>query len=306
MPELAFLSNRTVLLIGDHQVDRTLVEHFCKLSGRDAVAVDRTHSWGEALTHGDAPLGHYCHVPEYDFVLLAVYSFGVDTSEFWRSEHMYNAPGRFEERVKDLWEPMLVRMTSSAHTSPALPAPRARAYPDLIVFNSGLWDLARYAMEDVQTGAVLLDNLSEERILAWRSRMVDMLSHLHTTWPRTPRIAWRNTHIPLASEASTVEWFLGNQGDAPKKNHPLYHANRIAQLNNAQASALHPHGDDVAKGLLNRAARIPKNVVAAPWAEIMLGQDQHQLDPLNPNLQPGGTLFAEMLLWHLREAVSSR
>ncbi len=39
------------------------------------------------------------------------------------------------------------------------------------------------------------------------------------------------------------------------------------------------------------------------FAQVLMGQDQHSLNPLAPGQLPGGALFAEMLLWHLRDAV---
>lgn len=308
----AFVKNRTVLMIGDHQVDQSLVSHFCALTGHTIQAVDKTHPWGSSLNavppkHGftpiknNAPLAHYCYVPEYDFLLTSVYSYGADALDSWRGEDLYNAPGLFEDRVTDLFHPYLRDMASEAHTSPALPLPRSKAEPDLILFNSGLWDLARWARYDIDTGVGLLENLSEERIMWWRSRMVDMLASVRKAWRRT-RIVWRNTAYPLASEATTVEAFLGIEGER-RKNHPLYHANRIAQLNNAQKSALDVHGDDVVKGERARTARMPRDVVGLEFAQVLMGQDQHSLNPLAPSQLPCGALFAEMVLWHLRDAV---
>lgn len=308
----AFLTNRTVLMIGDHQVDKALVEHLCALTGHTIQAVDKNHPWGGSINavppkHGftpvknNAPLAHYCYLPEYDFLVTSIYAYGADTFDSWRGEELYNAPGLFEDRVTDLYVPYMRDMASRTHTSPALPLPRARAEPDLVIFNSGLWDLARWARFDIDTGAGLLENLSEERIMWWRSRMVDMLGSVRRAW-RRPRIVWRDTAYPLASEASTVEAFLGIEGEV-RKNHPLYHANRIAQINNAQHSALDVHGDDVVKGEVSRAARMPADVVPLNFAQVLMGQDQHSLNPLAPGQLPGGALFAEMLLWHLRDAV---
>lgn len=310
----SFLRNRTVLMIGDHQVDQSLVSHFCALTGHEVKTVDKSHPWGSSLNtvppkHGftpiknNAPLAHYCYLPEYDFLLTSVYSYGADTSDTWRNEDLYNAPGLFEDRVTDLFRPYLRDMASSSLTSPNLPLPRGKSEPDLIIFNSGLWDLARWARIDIDTGVGLLENLSEERIMWWRSRMVDMLNSLRTTWRKT-RIVWRDTSYPLASEASTVEAFLGIEY-GPRKNHPLYHANRIAQLNNAHKSALDVHGDDVVKGELARSARIPKETVGLNFADVLMGQDQHSLNPLAPSQLPCGALFGEMMLWQLRDAIVS-
>lgn len=309
----AFLTNRTVLMIGDHQVEFTLVTHFCTLTGHTVQAVDRSHPWGSSLDlvppkHGFTPLkntfplAHYCYLPEYDFLLTSVYSYGADTSETWRGEELYNAPGLFEDRVTDLYKPYMRDMASKSLTSPNLPLPRKQAEPDLILFNSGMWDLARWARLDIDGGVGLLENLSEQRVMWWRSRMVDMLNSLRKAFRHT-RIVWRDTAYMLASEASTVEAFLGIEREQ-RKNHPLYHANRIAQLNQAQRAALEPHGDDVAKGERSRNNRMPNGIVGLNFAQVLLGQDQISKTPLAPSQLPAGALFAEMLMWHLKDAVS--
>lgn len=78
--------------------------------------------------------------------------------------------------------------------------------------------------------------------------------------------------------------------------HPLFHLNRIVQLNAARQSVLSPTGDDVVKGVKNRSSRLPKNVADFDWGNVLLGQDHHQGHPINPSLDPGGSIFAEMLL----------
>lgn len=75
--------------------------------------------------------------------------------------------------------------------------------------------------------------------------------------------------------------------------------NRIVQLNDARRSALYPTGDDVIKGRLDRAARVGSDVVDFDWGRIMLGQDHHQIDQLHPGLNPGGSVFTDMLLHSL-------
>ncbi|PWY97819.1 hypothetical protein BCV70DRAFT_46044 [Testicularia cyperi] len=308
-----FFTNRTVLLIGDHKVDHAMVSHFCSLTGHHIETVDKEHPWGNSLNtvpprHGftpidrNGPLAHYCYLPEYDFLLTSVYSYGADVAESWKGEGLYNAPSLFEDRVTDLYQPYFKAMASSSETSPALPKPRVRAEPDLIFFNSGLWDLARWARQDIDTGVGLIENLSEERIFWWRARMVDMLTSIRKAWKK-PRIVWRDTHFPLATEATTVESFLGIEGQ-PRKNHPLYHANRIAQLNQAQRSVLEAHGEDVTKGERQRSSRLPSDVVGVPFAQILMGQDQSTDHPLVPSQLPCGALFAEVMLWNLRDALA--
>lgn len=78
--------------------------------------------------------------------------------------------------------------------------------------------------------------------------------------------------------------------------HPLFHLNRIAQLNAARKSVLYATGDDVVRGVRNRSSRLPKDILDFDIGTILLGQDHHQSHPINPSIDPAGSIFAEMLL----------
>ncbi|PWN89145.1 hypothetical protein FA10DRAFT_267741 [Acaromyces ingoldii] len=298
------LSNKTVVLIGD-RVDQALVEHFCSLAGHVVDRVDARHPWAERLAPGsfseESPLAHYCYVPEYDFFLTSVYHYGADQSFFFRGKPAWSATSTFEERVEKVIVPYLETTTKSFPASPTLPPPRTTAAaraPALVVLSSSFWDLAKFAQQDIDNLHSLVQDLDEERLLQWRSRHVDMLASLHRTFPRS-QLAWRSLHAPASSERATVEWWTGTQKDTDAaKNHPLFHLNRIVQLNSALKSALYPHGDDVVRGS-NRANRIPAGVRDLDWGNIMLGQDHRMADPVTPALNPGGSIFAEMLLGQL-------
>ncbi len=226
-----------------------------------------------------------------------------DTSDTWRNEDLYNAPGLFEDRVTDLFRPYLRDMASSSLTSPNLPLPRGKSEPDLIIFNSGLWDLARWARIDIDTGVGLLENLSEERIMWWRSRMVDMLNSLRTTWRKT-RIVWRDTSYPLASEASTVEAFL--ELNTVRERIIRSTTPTVLRSSTTRISQHSMYTETiVVKGELARSARIPKEIVGLNFADVLMGQDQHSLNPLAPSQLPCGALFGEMMLWQLRDAIVS-
>lgn len=78
--------------------------------------------------------------------------------------------------------------------------------------------------------------------------------------------------------------------------HPLFHLNRIAQLNAARKSVLYPTGDDIVKGVRNRSSRLPIDIYDFDIGSILLGQDHHQTHPINPSFDPAGSIFAEMIL----------
>lgn len=64
--------NKTILLVGD-QVDKSLVENFCSLTGGKIESVDGSHPWAKAALAGADPhtsttyqLAHYCYVPTHE------------------------------------------------------------------------------------------------------------------------------------------------------------------------------------------------------------------------------------------------
>lgn len=251
-----------------------------------------------------------------------MYHYGIDETDAWsKIGALYHAPGKFEDRVAKLYTPFFEAMSDKVHASSSLPLQRVRPQPDLIVFSSSFWDLARWAQQDIDSGKSAVSDLDETRLLEWRGRNVDMLNTLSQSsvgGKGSVPILWRSIHYPAENTAATVEWFTGQEqaaaapavggvgtgsgagaGDVIHKNHPLFHINRIHQLNHAQLSALMPSGDDKVKGKLQRSATIPESVALAPWGQIMLGQDDKQMDPLNPSANPGASLWAEMVLWNL-------
>jgi hypothetical protein len=220
------ISNKTVLLIGD-SIDEVLVDHFCTLIGRTTEFVDQRHPWGEAWTKvpeehrkiygsnsiakgnpGDTILAHYCYLPEYDFLLTSVYHYGTDLADTFLTSPQWTAPTFFENRVKDLYVPYMRDLATAHPASPSIPPPRIHPYPDLTIFSSSFWDLARFAQEDSMQMRSLVDDLSEHRLFKWRGRSVDMFQSIREVWKET-RLGWRSFHYPGDTEIATVEWFTG-------------------------------------------------------------------------------------------------
>lgn len=104
--------------------------------------------------------------------------------------------------------------------------------------------------------------------------------------------------VPLSGtrDTDTLAFSLYTLHSQTINRHPLFHMNRIAQLNAARKSMLYPTGDDVIKGTSNRSSRLPKDILDFDLGTILLGQDHHQAHPINPSLDPGGSIFAEMML----------
>jgi hypothetical protein len=207
-----------VLLIGD-SVDEAFVEHFCTLTGHTKEAVDQRHPWGSAWTTvpkehgsttavGDKALAHYCYLPEYDFLLTSIYHLGTDVADTFKGSPAWTAPTLFENRVEDLFVRYMKDLSAAHSAAPSIPPPRSKSEPDLAIFSTSFWDLARYAQEDTLQMRSLVDDVSEQRLMEWRGRSVDMLQSLRSVW-RDTRLAWRSLHAPGDTETATVEWWTG-------------------------------------------------------------------------------------------------
>jgi hypothetical protein len=220
------IGNKTVLLIGD-SVDEAFVEHFCTLTGHTKETVDQRHPWGSAWkilpkehevglssNPGDKALAHYCYVPEYDFLLTSVYHLGTDIQDTFHGSPAWTAPTLFEHRVEDVFVRFMKALATAHPAAPSIPAPRSKAYPDLAIMSSSFWDLARFAQEDTLQMRSLVEDVSEQRLLEWRGRSVDMLQSLQSAWKDT-KLAWRSLHAPGDTEMATVEWWTGaeNKGN---------------------------------------------------------------------------------------------
>ncbi|CAD6934053.1 unnamed protein product [Tilletia controversa] len=337
------VANRSVLILGD-AVDVGLVSHFCRLVQDSAlVKVDKKHPWGDALTKvpqnhvwpntapikvtgpshqhedPDAVLAQYCYVPHFDLLVTVVPTYGADYHDAFHEMKSYHSPGKYEHRLSDLVVPYLTEASkpSTSWSTHDLPKPRQSFTPDLTIVSSTFYDLALFALEDISNKGSLINDLTENRITEWRGRHVEMLAEtnrklkIHSGKKGGRGLAWRNLHIPNqgveGGAAATVDWFLGS---AENKNHPLFHVNRIAQLNAAWKSVVSPpegvrDANEVIKGSSqDRSAKLP-HVRGMNIADVLLGQDHNQQDRLVPGLSPGGALFAEMLLFELWSAVTN-
>ncbi|UZJ51445.1 hypothetical protein CBS101457_000765 [Exobasidium rhododendri] len=227
------IANKTVLLIGD-TVDETFVDHFCTLIGRTTEFIDQRHPWGEAWTKvpaehlkvhgsnmiakgnpGDKILAHYCYEPHYDFLITSAYHYGTDLADSFLTSPRWTAPTLFEHRVEDLYVKYMRDLASPHPASPSLPPPRSHAYPDLTIFSSSFWDLARFSQEDTMSLRSLSESLSEDRLFKWRARNVDMLHSLNENW-RDTKLAWRSLHYPGDNSIATVEWWSGLEKEGSK------------------------------------------------------------------------------------------
>ncbi len=86
-------------------------------------------------------LAHYCYAPGMDFLLIHLHTFGLDEEDYWKSKPSYIPPYTFEERVHRLVRPYIDRIRATTG--------RGANAPELIYLNSGMWDVMRFAHEDL-------------------------------------------------------------------------------------------------------------------------------------------------------------
>lgn len=310
------LKNRTILLVGD-AVDRAMVRDLCAMAGESSVAVDASHPWGASLKQvsaltgksaDHAVLADYCFLPQYSTLVTSFYHYGADTDELWRVQPPYFPPGPFEKRLKELLQPYLTDMASKPVYNGVRPS---SSQPDLVVFSSGLWDLAAWAMEDESERLDATGDLTEKRLEWWRSRMVDMLGELTKVVGKSVPLVWRSTHVPLATVKDTVESFLASTHTttpvAPiAPGHLFAHPNRIAQLNEARKSFFPLQGHDRVRGRLSKTIWSESNqprLLNMPFGEVTLGQPSNQDSLLNPGLESHSYLFWSMVFSQLHDSL---
>ncbi|WFD42289.1 hypothetical protein MPSI1_000931 [Malassezia psittaci] len=308
------IQNRTVLLVGD-TIDRSMVQNLCTMLGLSSVSVTADHAFGDSLknvesttTPGDTLLADYCYVEQYDTLFTSFYHYGIETSEVWNKQPTYYPPQRFEARVEELLGPYLQAL-SDPRTSTSLP-PRRKGI-DLAVFSSGLWDLATWAMEDVQMGVASSQDLTSQRMKNWRSRTVDMLSSLRSKVGKA-RIAWRSIPYPAAGAHGSVRSLLSSIKASFKptdesNERPFVYANRVSQLNSARAASLSLQGADNVRGTLGQVWTPSSHPTIGdiPLAEMTFGQETsgpHSV--FGTTLNPDAMLFWDAVLLELKIAVA--
>lgn len=336
----AAAQNRTVLLVGDHS-DGSLVHQTCSLAGESAQAVTGFHPWAKGIDlrsrgdnsrrssdfrdRGNRPppkesfhtthhLADYCYLPVDDLLLVSVYHFGVQPSSSfgsWNHGGVVWGPSDFEERVEKLFVPLFKHLADHGIYSSLLPPARKAKDPDLIVFQTGIWDLARRAEDAVHAHADINKAGDEKYLLDWRARGIDMLHSLSKAFPSST-LAWRTVpHIPEGPDATlgrllrrTHAYLGGNSPGTPamsaidetKALAPLQMA-RVAALNAAVRSVFEDASKSLMRGMRDRTkSGLPKGTQFIPWADLVRAHTDLLADPLTLASYPSASLFAEVLL----------
>ncbi|CAK9781380.1 hypothetical protein CC85DRAFT_282798 [Cutaneotrichosporon oleaginosum] len=311
--DVEFARNRTVVFLGD-SISRFTTKYFCDMVGERVIELNWQHPWApaEILKDGStreeperddahldpfgwhllppadpgSHLAHYCYAPGMDFLLIHLHAYGLDEEDFWKSKPSYIPPYTFEDRVHRLVRPYLNRIRATTG--------RGASAPELVYVNSGMWDVMRFAHEDIAADKSIASTLGSTRLAWYRRRVRDALTFVVREFPQAA-VYWSASHYPIKASNG---WFFG---DIKPKHRPDIKLLRLAEMHGAAMSAF----EDTADASPEDKAALDR-VELGRWGLAMTGQEDHQIDDLHPTFLPGGYLWADMALWDLRHEVRRR
>ncbi|KPV75034.1 uncharacterized protein RHOBADRAFT_53936 [Rhodotorula graminis WP1] len=342
---LPWFRNRTVVLQGD-SIDRFHLKDFCEFVGGrlELVTVDHPacpppylvadadserreweQKWANRPDDGQALTQPWvCDIEEYGTTIVNVFTWGLEGAEdFFRTERWYYPPSRWIDRTEAVTVPLLPLLAKH------LDRPQIE-HPDMIVVNSGYWDLRKYTEEDFVAAGFLTrpypedspipyTPLTAEREQTWEREARKALKHVARTFPgkegkarNGPTLLWRSLHHPprhnyapfprvfqLDSLARKVLSDLRASQDPPSTA-PSFRNPSSSSSSSSAAPPLSPLTDEAPEsedlGLAHRL-RIDDS------GRIMLGQEHLFRDLLHPLPVPGSWVWGNVMLYELKRAV---
>jgi len=297
--ELEFLRNRSVIMIGD-SIDRNLVTHF----GRRGLAgtkghhkffetPDQAHIMTPRLESHRIGMAY---LPELNFTVYNWFLMGLGVKSevpfFHAREDM---PQQFESRLETFFLPLL--------------RANLMAKPDLIVFNTGFWDLeylartrtAHYDLPDIQPRTnegptnLKIINLGDGnplsltelayhrvRLRAFLKMLIDSLKSIYDD-PHYRRDQKNSNYLDRPVEIMYRSMQLGN---ATLTN--AFAAERIHQLEES-----------------NRLVLKEFNIKIMEWGKMTIGLDSQLDDPsIHYGIGSAQYIFGDMMLFYLKRLIS--
>ncbi|GJN90899.1 hypothetical protein Rhopal_003913-T1 [Rhodotorula paludigena] len=327
--DFAWLSNKTALLIGD-SVSREHVDYFCQLLGEESEVLRPGHHWAPAAPvrapmkaqHSierpkrlnqrgfrvvrDASRPRICYIPKLDFLLVSVFHFGLDQEDYWRDSRMpqYAAPGLFEHRLMDQVQPLINNIRADGR----------RTAPDYVEINSGMWDLARWAEQDVAAERDTTEALSQDRITWYRFRVGQMMDKVRNAFPNAKARVWRTLHYPTDPVAEH-DYFMDKINPRTANDSALavsyFSPNRIRQLDEAvrtlvlPSSAASPASSSPVVGSAedDAAAEVPHPEFRLnEFGTLLQGHEAHAKDRLHGVPTYAHVLWSDIMLYELWRA----
>ena len=231
---MEWMQNRTVVLLGD-SIERDHVNLFCSILGKEAETIKGKHPLAVAAGISDSmesnerkkkdrasriafkgmqesTLPKLCYVKELNFMvrfpslmigfvlnflsqLVNMYHFGLDEQGYWQALDQFHGPGSIEERFETQFGPFISKLRSDYRASA----------PDLIEISSGMFDLAKWAKEDIAGEQNTEDELSADRLAWYESRVSRFMEVTTASFPAAIKV-WRGVTHP-EDQAAELDYF---------------------------------------------------------------------------------------------------
>ncbi|KAK9470712.1 uncharacterized protein V1510DRAFT_398726 [Dipodascopsis tothii] len=263
--ELNWVHGRRLLLMGD-SVDRHMAQIFCREFGHDSLeTATQRNADGTVRVHGGKHTTASCHLPLLNFTIAHWHIASMYTMrpDWWWLDHVDTVA--FEERFPKYYLPDL------AHV-----AGLDGAAPDLVLFQSGLWDERVFRENAIakfpgtKPEAMKVFPLAKEgRQLVWdeleffRARFRKFVGLIKTTFPGTPLM-----YRALTSRREQT-------------------ANDLPTINMDR---------------LNRHVAVAEDIEVFEWARLVQGFSAEYLDYLHVGHGTGSVLWGQMVLYYLFRA----
>ncbi|GAA6050303.1 hypothetical protein JCM3770_002953 [Rhodotorula araucariae] len=332
--DFTWLQNKTALLIGD-SVSRELVENFCILLGEESEVIRPGHHWAAhspirapaKAQHSvdrpkrlkqrgfrvvrDASRPRICYIPKLDFLLVSVFHFGVDQEDYWRDSRMpqYAAPGLLDHRLTDEILPLIGQIRADGR----------RTAPDYVEVSSGMWDLARWAEQDIAAGRNPTEPLSKERLTWYRFRAGQVMDRVRAAFPHAKARVWRGMHYPT-DQLAEYDYFMDKINPrtemSTNASEPIRFAhNRIHQLDTVIRGLVLPSpaasssSPAVGSAADDAAAAAEKSDVPHPeyrlneFGALIKGHEAHARDRLHGAPTAAHVLYSDIMLYEMWRGV---
>lgn len=294
--DLDFLRNRSVLMIGD-SIDRNLATHFGRTALQGTAGYhtilnppESSHIVATKLSSHQVGVSH---LPELNFSIANWFLMGVGVQDEVAFYHpREDLPQEFERRLETFFFPLLKA--------------RLLPKPDLITYNSGLWDLeylartrmAKYNLPDIQPrtreapASLALSKLGDGSPLS-----LTELAYHRARLRRFLKVLIKFIHELYGDHHSSVDY----------KNSPIEIMYRSMHLGNSTiTNAFAPeriHQIDES----NRLVAKEFNIKVFEWGKMTTGLHTQLSDPI-PSIHFGDGsaqyIFGDMLLFYLKRLYS--
>ena len=243
-PPVEALKDKTVLLLGD-SLERMLLRDLCnKLRGNFTVHPSDSYAIPTTQRRPSGGLPRSCRIAgpsgQQGLTIISYFFYGYDEEDMWQDKlATWSYPPRYSGRWTTFANsayPSVFGVDGMLAGTPS----GERGYPDLVLVNQGLWELARFDRLEERSRAddppeLLVDpiTVSPEFMDQYITLTVDFLARIRALVGDDARIRWRQMHTP---RAPTGEYFTDPMG-TQQKSRARFTAVKVRVLNEAAAYA---------------------------------------------------------------------